>query len=287
MAALIKKSGLWAAIAALGLAIGCGESGGGSSAAAPSESQKTQAQSTDAAGQAVEQTAEFSTDALVESGAPGSTSSKTGQTGSNPAGGTINYQASVTFIVDLDAPGGSGTDAHPNATGVFSVTATGTVAGDSMNGEVTYAVDVQWVTNGVFTDPVCGAQATVAAGSHVLYSARIQWAKTDDMNWSIQATYDVNGAAGGTVSHGGRTWTVAGTVTVHALATFSRSAGTYSYSFGINGRKIVTVDDGTESHIVTITMEALDRIFIDVDGAVFGPYTLAQVWWIFRFDCRG
>ena len=288
MATLMKRFGVWAAIAAFGLSVGCGETGGGSSAApAPSASQKTQAQTTDAAGQAVEQAAEFSTDALVESGSPGATSSKTGTTASSTAGGTINYQASVTLTVDLDAPGGSGTDAHPNASGVFEVTATGTVSGDSMNGEVTYAVDVKWLTNGVFTDPVCGAQATVNSGSHINYTARIQWAKTDDMNWSIQATYDVNGAASGTVTHGGRTWNVTGTVTVHALATFSRSAGTYAFTFGISGQKVVIVEGGSEVHTVAITMEALDRVFIDVDGAVFGPFTLAQVWWIFHFDCRG
>jgi len=285
---MMRKIGLWTAIVALGLAVGCGDTGGGSSGAAgPSPSQKTSAQTTDAGGQAVEQAAEFSTDALVESGSPGSTSSKTGQTASSTAGGSINFQATVTLTVDLDAPGGSGTDAHPNASGVFEVTATGTVLGDSMNGEVTYAVDVTWLTNGVFTDPVCGAQATVTAGSHVNYTARIQWAKTDDMNWSIQATYDVNGAASGTVTHDGHLWNVTGTVTVHASASFSRSAGTYSFTFGITGQKVVVVDDGAEVHTVAITMEALDRIFIDVDGVRFGPFTAAQVWWIFHFDCRG
>jgi hypothetical protein len=287
---MFNRMAMWTAALVLGLVTGCGDGGGGSggtAAPAPSAAEKTTAQSAAPAGGAVEQTAEFSTDAVVESGAPGATSSKTGQAGSAAPSTPINYQASVTLTVDLDAPGGSGTDAHPNASGVFQVTATGTVTGDAMNGQATYAVDVQWLTNGTFTDPCCGAQATVNAGSHVNYVLTVQWAKIDEMNWSIQATYDVSGAGSGTVTHRGRTWDVTGTVVVHANATFSRAGGTYSFTFGISGLRSIVLTSGAEVHTVTVTTEALDRIFIDVDGVTFGPYTLAQIIWWFGFDCRG
>jgi hypothetical protein len=287
--ATLKRNGLWAAILALGLAVGCGGGNGESAspAPAPTASQTAAAQNSNTASSPVTQSAEYATDALVESGAPGSTSAKTGSTGSAAPSGTINYQASVSLTVDLDAPNSSGQDAHPNASGVFQVNATGSITGDSMNGQAQYSVQVIWQTNGVFTDPVCGAQATVLAGSQITYSLTIQWSKTDDFNWSIQATYDVNGSASGTVSNGGHLWNVSGSVTVHASATFSRTAGTYSFTFSINGQRTITVDDGVESHTVTITVEALDRIFINVDGVVFGPYTAAQIWWIFHFNCRG
>jgi hypothetical protein len=280
---------IWTAALVLGLTLGCGGGGGGDGVAAPAPStaQKTEAQSADSASAAVEQTAEFSTDALVESGAQGATSSKSGQTASSASTTAINFQGSVTLTVDLDAPGPSGTDAHPNASGIFQVTATGTVTGDSLNGQATYSVDVTWQTNGTFTDPCSGAVATVTAGSHVSYQLTVQWAKTDDLNWSIQATYDVNGAGSGTVTHLGRTWDVSGTVTAHASEAFSRSAGTYAFSFGIRGLRSIVLTSGSEVHTVTITIEALDRILIDVDGVTFGPYTLAQILWWFGFDCRG
>jgi hypothetical protein len=279
----------WTAALVLGLAIGCGDSGGGGGAAAPavSEVQKSEAQSADSAGAAVEQTAEFSTDALVESGAPGATSSKSGQADSSASTPAFSFQGSVTLTVDLDAPGPSGTDAHPNASGIFLVTATGALTGDSLNGQVTYSVAVTWQTDGTFTDPCSGAKATVTAGSHVSYTLTVQWAKTDDLNWSIQATYDVSGAGSGTVTHQGRTWDVTGTVTAHASEAFSRAAGAYAFSFGISGLRSIVLTSGAEVHTVTITTEALDRILIDVDGVTFGPYTLAQILWWFGFDCRG
>jgi hypothetical protein len=283
---MATKNGWWAAVLVVGMTVGCGE-GGGSSAAAPSAPQKAQAQQADSASSSVELTQEAANDAVVESGAPGATSSKTGSSAASTAGTTINYQATVNVTVDLDVLNSSGQDAFPNATGKFSVSATGTVTGDALAGQATYAVQVTWITDGVFTDPVCGDSATVASGSNWSYNLVVQWAKTDDLNWSIQATSDVNGALNATVTHGLKTWTVTGTVTRHASAAFSRTAGNYSFTFGINGQRTVVITDGTETHTVISTMTALDHIVIEIDGVVFGPYTLAQIRWWFGFDCNG
>jgi hypothetical protein len=279
--ATLKNSGLWAAILALGLAIGCE---GGPAGAAPSAAQKAQAQIGDSGSSAVEQTADIATTAVVESGASGSTSSKSS---SAKTLATINYQASVNVTVDLDALNSSGQDAFPNASGQFSVAATGTIVGNASAGQATYAVHVAWVTDGVFTDPVCGASATVASGSNWNYSLVIQWSKTDDINWSIQATADVTGALSVSVSNGLKTWTVTGTVARHASAVFSQTAGNYSLTFGISGQRTVVISDGVETHTVIITMTALDHIVIEVDGVSFGPYTLAQIRWWFGFECNG
>ena len=277
-----KISGLWAAVLALGLAVGCDS---GPSGAAPTGSQKAQAQTADAGSSAVEQTADIATDAVVESGASGSTTAKTSS--AKAALTTINYQASVNVTVDLDALNSSGVDAFPNASGQFSVSATGTIVGDASAGEVTYAVHVAWITDGVFTDPVCNASATIASGSNWNYSLVIQWSRTDDLNWSIQAVADVTGALSATVTNGVKTWTVTGTVTRHANATFSRTAGNYSFTFGVNGQRTVVISNGTETHTVIITTSALDHIVIEVDGVSFGPYTLAQIRWWFGFECNG
>src|SRR6185295_10106988 len=109
----------------------------------------------------------------------------------------------------------------------------------------------------------------------------------DDLNWSISATADVNGALTATVSHAAKLWNVTGTVTRHAAASFSRVAGNYTFTFGINGQRTVVITDGVETHTVISTMTALDHIVIEIDGVVFGPYTLAQIIWWFAFNCNG
>lgn len=280
-----RITGWWALALVGALAVGCGE--GGKSSGGPSASQKAIAQQADSGSSSVERTMDASNDAIVESGAPGSTSAKTGSSKSSAAGTTINFQANVTVTVNLDALNGSGQDAYPNASGSFDVAAAGTIVGDASAGEATYAVQVKWLTDGVFTDPVCNDSATVAAGSHWNYSLVVQWAKTDDLNWSIQATADVNGALNATVTHDQKTWTVTGTVTRHATVSFSRTAGNYSFTFGINGQRTVVVTDGVETHTVISTMSALDHIVIEIDGVSFGPYTLAQIRWWFGYDCNG
>ena len=273
-----------AGLLALGMAVGCGDSG--SSGAAPTAAQKSMAQTGDAGSSAIERTNEASNEAVVESGAPGSTSAKTGSSKSYTGSTIINYQATVNVTVDLDVLNGQGQDTFPNATGKFNVTANGAVNGDGMNGTATYDVTVTWVTDGVFTDPTSGDVATVASGSNWTYDLAIQWTKVDDLNWSIQATSDVSGSLNATVVHDGKTWTVTGTVARHAAASFSRTAGNWAWSFGVNGSRTLVVSDGTDTHTVVVTMAALDHILIEVDGVVFGPYTAFQVWWWWHFDCN-
>jgi len=279
-----KRNGWLAAVLVVGMAVGCGE--GGTSSAPPNASQKAAGQTAEAGGSTVALTQDAANDAIVESGAPGSTSAKSGSQKSYTAGTTISYQGSVTVTVDLDALNGLGQDAFPNASGQFSVKATGDVVVDGQNGHVIYDVQIEWLTNGVFNDPACGTSATIASGSKWSYSLKIQWAKTDDLNWSISAVADVLGTLDATVTKDGVTWTVDGSVTRHASATFSRSNGNYAFTFGINGQHTVVVSNGLETHTVITTMTALDHIVIEVDGVAFGPYTLAQILWWWGFNCH-
>ena len=89
-----------------------------------------------------------------------------------------------------------------------------------------------------------------------------------------------------TVTKGPNSWDVTGTLNRHATLSFTRVAGTYTFSFGIQGERIVIVTDGVETHTVVFTMSALDHIIVTVDGVAFGPYTAAQVWWYFNLDCN-
>lgn len=280
---MATKNGWLAAVLMVGMAVGCGE--GGTTGGTPSESQKAAAQKAGTGSSTVAKTQDAANDAIVESGAPGSTSAKSGSQKSYTAGTTINYAASITLTVDLDVLNGQGQDAFPNATGQFKVTANGTVTGDGLNGQVTYDVHVEWLTDGVFTDPACGTSATIATGSNWNYDLQIQWAKTDDLNWSISASADVAGALNASVTKDGVTWTVTGTVTRHASLTFSRTNGNYAFTFGINGQHTAVVTNGIETHTVVTTMSALDHIIIEVDGVSFGPYTLVQILLAWGFHC--
>jgi len=274
---------------ALAAALGCGEGGGGGGATAvlPSVEEQTAAQGADAAGQAAERTAEIASDAVVESGAPGSTSQKTGEPVSSGPSATFNFQATVDVTVDLDARNSAGQDKYPNASGRFTVSATGNITGTNVSGEANYSCQVEWVTDGTFTDPVCGARVTVAMGSQRSHTLRVQWSWTDDLNWSIQATSDLNGSAQGTVTHGGKTWTVSGTVDRHVTASFSRAAGTWSLAFSLTGERTLIITSGSVTHTVVLRFLDFDRIMITVDGVTFGPFSWIQVRIIFGFDCRG
>lgn len=283
---MATKNGWLAAVLMVGMAVGCGE-GGSSGSGTPSASQKAAAQTAGTGGSSVAQTQDAANDAIVESGAPGSTSAKTGSQKSFTAGTTINYAGTVTVTVDLDGLNDSGQDAFPNASGKFKATANGDVIIDGNNGHVNYDVTVEWITDGVFNDPACGTSATIATGSKWSYTLKIEWTKKDDLNWSISATADVTGTLDATVTKDGVTWTVDGSVTRHASLTFSRTDGNYAFTFGINGQHIVVVSNGVETHTVITTMSALDHIMIEVDGVSYGPYTATQIllWWAFHCRC--
>jgi hypothetical protein len=275
-----------AALAALVLALGCGEGGGSSSSGAPPAEAASAAQKAGPASGTATQTAQASSDALLNAGTNGATSTKAQAGGAQAPSPTFNFQASVSVVVDFDALDDSGQDAFPNVSGRLQVDATGTVTGDATSGDATYAVQTNWLTDGVFSDPACGAQATVAAGSGLSYTLLVGWMYVDSLNWSVQASSDFSAARTVTVTHGGETWTANGTVDRHAAWSIVRAAGAYTVSWSFTGQRTIVITDGVETHTVGVDVQALDRILITVDGVTYGPYTALQVlvWW--RFDCE-
>ncbi len=282
-----KGMTMGAAMAALALALGCGDSGGssGSSGAPPAEAASA-AQKANTASTTATQTVEASSDAIVDAGTHGATSTKSTSGGSQAPSPTFNFQASASVVVDFDVLDGSGQDAFPNISGQLQVDATGSVTGDPSAGRASYSVQTNWLTDGVFTDPACGAQATIAAGSGLSYSLAVEWVYTDSLNWSVEAVSDFSAARTVTVVHGGETWTANGTVERHATATVSRSGGAYTISFGVTGQRTIVITDGVETHTVVIDVQAPDRILITVDGVTYGPYTAGQIWWWWHFTCE-
>ena len=275
-----------AALLALALALGCGDTGSGGSSGAPPAEEAAAAQKANSAGSTATQTAQASSDAVLSAGTNGATSTKSSSGGSQAPSPTFNFQAAVSVVVDFDALNGSGQDAFPNVTGRLQVDATGSVTGDATSGDAAYSVQTNWLTDGVFTDPACGAQATIAAGSGLSYSLSVGWLYVDSLNWSVQASSDFSAARTVTVTDDGETWTANGTVQRHASWSIVRSAGAYTVSWSLTGQRTIVVTDGVVTHTVVIDVQALDRIFITVDGTTYGPYTALQIYLWWRFDCQ-
>lgn len=288
------KGWVGAALALLAAAGGCGDDGGSSSAAAePGPEAVAQAQKADAAAGAVEETTEIASDAIVESGAPGATAAKSApaartaaRTASSEPSPGFAFQGAVSLRIDLDATDTEGNDRWPNASGVFTVNAVGAVSGTEAEGEVRYAVEVRWVTEGVFRDPVCGAEARIAPDSGWTYALLIQWSRQDDLNWSLRAVATLNGSAQAVVTHGGETAQVSCSAEQTHAVVFTRSAGASFFAAFWSGRRTVTITQGAETHTVEFLIEGEDRIRVVVDGVSYGPFTRSQLAAIFRLDCR-
>ncbi|HXG62390.1 MAG TPA: hypothetical protein VNO22_13515 [Planctomycetota bacterium] len=286
-----------AGIAVLGVLLavagGCGDDGGSSSAPAePGPQEVVQAQKADAAAQAVEETTEIATDAIVESGAPGATSAKSAPTAKTAArtfspepSPAFAFQGAVSLEIDLDAKDAEGNDRWPNASGVFTVNAAGAVSGTSAEGKAQYAVEVRWVTEGVFRDPVCGAEARIAPGSGWTYGLALEWSRQDDLNWSLRAAETLNGSGEAVVTHQEETAQVTCSTELARGFVFTRSSGAYFFAAFWSGRRTVTITQGAETHTVEFLIEGEDRIRVVVDGVSYGPFTRAQLAAIFRFDC--
>jgi hypothetical protein len=192
----------------------------------------------------------------------------------------------VSLEIDLDAADAEGNDRWPNASGVFTVNAAGTVSGTSAQGEARYAVEVLWVTEGVFRDPVCGAEARVAPGSGWTYGLVIEWSRQDDLNWSLRAAETFNGSVEAAVTHREETAQVTCSTELTRGFVLARSAGASFFAAFWSGRRTVTITQGAETHTVEFLIEGEDRIRVVVDGVSYGPFTRSQLAAIFRLDCR-
>lgn len=270
-----------AALAALMMSLGCGDSGGGSSGSSgPSAAQTAATQKADGAGDAANQTVALSTEALADSGSNGAVSAK-GTTSAAKVVTAFNYQASVNVTIDLDAVDAGGNDRWPNASGQLQITANGAISGDSGAGSATYDVQTTWLTPGVFTDPVSGVVATMAVGSGFQYAASLTWTWTAQDDWSVTAMSDLSGQHEVTVVDGGATFTATASGSRHAEVVFSQTPSGFSLTWNVSGTRTVTVTNGVETHVVTVTMLNPNHITITVDGVVFGPYTAYQIHVVF------
>jgi hypothetical protein len=268
---------LAAALAAFTLPIGCGDGGSGSSAATPSAAQANAAQQADGGTDASAQTMALSTEALADSGTSGAVSAKGKASAGKTTVTSFNYQASVNVTLDLDDADAQGNDRWPNASGQLNIVANGSLQGDSTSGSATYDVQTNWITPGVFTDPVSGVVATMSVGSGLQYAVKVTWTWSAQDNWSVTATSDLSGEHEVIVVDGGVTYTVTASGFRHAEVTFTQTPSGFSLVWNVAGERTVTVTNGVETHVVIVVMTNPNHITITVDGSVFGPYTAWQI----------
>ncbi|HEX7896977.1 MAG TPA: hypothetical protein VF950_04420 [Planctomycetota bacterium] len=267
---------LTAALAALTLTIGCGDTGGGGSAATPTAAQSKSTQQSEAATDASNQTVNAANESIVDAGSGGAVAAK-GVPSASRSAASFNFQANVNLTIDLDDVDAQGQDRWPNATGQLNIIAAGSVTGTANAGNAAYDVETKWLTEGVFTDPVSGVVAKMAAGSGLEYSLSVQWSYTDDFNWSISASSDLSGQHTVTVIDDGVTYVATASGSRHVEVAFTRTPTSFLIVFAVTGNRTVTVTNGVETHVVTVNMLGLDNITITVDGVVFGPYTALQI----------
>ena len=267
---------LTAALAALTLTIGCGDTGGGGSAPAPSAQEKQSVQNSDSAGDAANQTVNTATEVIVDEGSGGAVQAK-GVPSAARSVNSFSFQANVNVTIDLDDVDGEGKDRWPNATGQLNIVAEGTLTGTANAGTATYDVTTNWLTEGVYTDPVSGVIAKMGAGSGLEYSLSVTWSYTDDFNWSISATSDLAGQHTVTVIDDGVTYVATASGSRHVEASFTRTPTSFTIVYAVTGSRTVTVTNGVDTHVVTINVAGLNNITITVDGVVYGPYTVVQI----------
>jgi hypothetical protein len=266
-----------AALAALLLTIGCGDGGGSGSAAGPSAAQADAAQKGEAAGDAANQTMSLSTEAIADSGSNGAVASKGVPSAGKTTVHSFNYQAAINVTLDLDEKDAQNNDKWPNASGKLNIIADGTLTGDSTSGTATYDVQTNWITPGVFTDPVSGVVATMGIGSGLQYTATVTWSWSAQDTWTVTATSHLSGNHTLTVVDAGVTYTATASGFRDATVTFSQTPAGFSLTWNVSGERTVTVTNGVETHVIVVVMTNPNHITISVDGTVFGPYTAWQI----------
>lgn len=282
---------------------GCQQQQEDASSAPPASATAT-AQEANSAVEALSLSSTIATDAILSAGSGQSIDNSNKETASSTTSALISTSASAdadgftfattdTVTVDLDAIGPSG-DRYPHATGTFSVAYDssgngGPVIGSPVGsaGIVAYTVTVTALSDCVFTDPRCSANATIATGSSYTYDVEITWNWTDAEHWTIQSDVDlVSPGLAGSGSRPGVTWSANLSGSRHAFTALSYNTGSLSLTRTVTADwTVATVRNGVP-HTVVWHRPALDRVFITVDDTTYGPYTLGQLWWHWNVSCH-
>lgn len=273
---------------------------------APSAATTATAQESNSAVEALSLSASIATDAIMSAGSGETVTTSDSESASTTktvapvasdqpqaAAAGFAFSTSGTVTVDLDALS-SGSDRYPNASGTFSVAYDssgngGPVVGSPVGsaGIVAYAVTVTALTNCTFTDPRCSAATTLASGSSYSYDVEVVWNWTDANHWTLHSDVDLASTGlSGAGTRPGVTWTASLSGSRHARTGLTSTAGTLAITRTVTADWTVNTVRNGVPHAVVWHRPELDRIFVTVDGATYGPYTVGEVWWYWNVSCH-
>jgi hypothetical protein len=219
--------------------------------------------------------------AVVDAGSDGAESAASAEASGDATkpkapSGTISYSENVVLVVDLNT-------VNPNFTGTITIEASGSVVGDEFAGSVDYAVDVHRDTHVTYTNPENGDTITALAGDGIDFDLSVEWTKTDDQNWSIDAESTASRTdLPLTIVKGGTTITATLSGYRHRTCALSMTEGVLAVACHVDGWREVTFTDGVESHTVRVDVMSLAEIYVTIDGVQFGPYNWLQVLILYR-----
>lgn len=189
----------------------------------------------------------------------------------------LNFKNSYDFEVDLDAQV-QGEDLFPNATGVLSVQATGSLD----LGAKTLTLDsvtVTVLTEVALTDPDNpGASAIIAQGDAIQYSLAITWSFTTLQTWTVnaEANIETTGFAV-TLSEDDETMSASATMDLIVYTTVDSVSGVKTVSTEVSGTWQVDWTDGDDSNSVEIEIVSKDEIYLTVGKMEFGPLSTEEL----------
>jgi len=229
---------------------------------------------TDAAGMA-ESIVDIAAEQVVDAGSGDAASAAKGAKALGKEAGQIDYQETVV-ITDLDL-----NTVNANFTGTVTITATGSVT-DNLDGtgNVSYSVDVQRTSQVVYTNPVNGTVVTAEAGQGVTFDLSIDWASTDDQNWSI--VYEAIAARPPidlVVDKDADTYFVSVDAQRNETVTIAAVEGVLSIEYQLSGYREVSWTSSEGSHTVRWDVVSLQEITLTIDDVVYGPHTAFE-WWL-------
>lgn len=245
----------------------------GSGNSGPTAEEKAQTRRAASGNDAASQTMKIGSDAVIDSGSDGAAAkTRAGRTLATVT--TFDYAEAVDVTLDLDMLDGGGQDAFPNATGSLRIQAAGTVNGTNTAGNAVYAVQTEWLTDGVFTDPVSGCTVTIAEGSGLSWSLTFSWNWIAENNWTISGTNDYSGNHTVTVEHGGETWTVIAMGERHAGVVLTQTPAGFAAGGAVSGHVEITVTGPDGTHTVVFDWAGVGLVTVTCDGEVHGPYAI-------------
>jgi hypothetical protein len=266
-------------VLAIGFAAGCGGDGGSGGGALPGLPQAVadttfeveKVPTATAAAAAVEEATQATTNEILDTFTQGEATQAPHVFLAPPV---FEFTYHVEKEIDYDSLNRNGSDRFPNLSGVVEITVDGLLAGTWLEGEASYMVLVQALTDVEAVNPGTDVVTLIPEGSFWAYALEVTWAVTDAQNWIVVATstrsIDVEGL---TVTDGDQVTTVSVVGAREVVSAIAKIEGEVVRERTITGSVTITVDDGEEETTIVLEYQEDNLILVTINGEEFGPFT--------------